>query len=259
MAPNAKLENTRDFDILVSPKTCTGGIVTFEQLANYTDEGQLFIDEEIWNSLPTTDKAALYIHEAVYSYLRKEDKVITSKRARQITGYAFANPSKNSFKLLLDTAILSDEYKCTEKPLIYNDVDTNFRIVAELPTMGGVSPLYRLEADVCTTHLCGNGMSWYHKTRLKEVSNGEFQGPLTATLRRHISYSNYDFNTLPGGEGFLRRLSDGTLEAELSWAVPPQIGTGIFGNLDINQNNFYEPKWFKAENFVDCKRTGAIQ
>jgi len=58
-----------------------------EQLANLTYDYDILIDKEIWDALPETDKAALYIHEIIYQYFRDylDDK--DSRRAILFTGY----------------------------------------------------------------------------------------------------------------------------------------------------------------------------
>ncbi len=253
---NAQLENTKDFDILVSPKTCVGGVIKFEQLANYTDEGQLIVDEEIWKYLPPTDKAALYIHEAVYSYLRKEDKVVTSKRARQITGYTFSAPTKSAFKLLLDTAILSGEYKCEKSDMF------NFSIKAELPNIGGSIPVYKLFSGMKNS----NGL-WLHEASLKEISQGEFQGNVTATI---TNGSDNTTKYLFDGKSYLRRLSDGKVSAEISWSSPNDnryVGMRRYmtedGIREIKNRDYFQsktnPQWWFTAKFSECVRTGSYK
>jgi hypothetical protein len=247
IVPNAKLENTQDFDIVVSPKTCNGGKVGFEQLANYTDEGQLIVDEEIWKTLPATDKAALYLHEAIYSYLRKEDMVITSKRARQITGYSFSNPSKSDFKLLLDTVILSGHYLC-------DGTLNEFEITAELPSFGDKLPVYLVRANLCATGMFGLcGVTWFHELKMKEMSTNQYQGTVTAVVKKYTEMKN-----LNGGTGAARRLSNGTLTLEMSWAGPQPYADGSFYKPQIEQS-LESPRWWYMNKFTGCKRTGPAQ
>ena len=90
VVPNAKLENTNDFELRVSPKSCTGGKVKFEQLANYTDDEKLTVDQEIYGALSETDKAGLVIHEASYLLARKWHDVVSSREARRLTAHLFS-------------------------------------------------------------------------------------------------------------------------------------------------------------------------
>lgn len=91
VVPNAKLENTNDFNLRVAPKTCIGGTVKFEQLANYTDDNRLTVDEEIYTVLSNTDKAGLVIHEAAYLLSRQWHDSISSREARRLTAFLFSS------------------------------------------------------------------------------------------------------------------------------------------------------------------------
>jgi hypothetical protein len=86
-----ELENTNDFNLRIKPRDCTGGKFRFEQLANYTDDGRLVIDGTIYNKLPTTDKAALIVHEAAYLLARKWQDAISSREARRLTAHLFSS------------------------------------------------------------------------------------------------------------------------------------------------------------------------
>ncbi len=72
---------------LEQPRNCF-----LEGVANYDDKlGKLFIDEELEQLLPETDKAALRFHEAWYRVQRmKMSPTGNSKGAREVTGYVFA-------------------------------------------------------------------------------------------------------------------------------------------------------------------------
>ncbi len=247
---NAQLENTNDFDIRVSPKTCLGGKIKFEQLANYTEEGQLLVDEDIWKFLRTTDKAALYIHEAVYSYLRSVDMVITSKRARQITAYTFSNPSRDAFKLLLSAAILTGIYECQ------SDLHIGiFSIAAESPTFGEKIPTYVLRADISAIggYLGINRTHYWHDLKLKEVSYEEYKGDVVASIKHGTV-----FKTLNGGHGSARRVVDGSLIVEMNWAAPFVDPQGQFDNLQVTQS-IEMPSWWYVKKFINCKRTGGVK
>lgn len=91
IASNAVLENTNDFNLRVAPKTCVGGKITFEQLANYTDDGKLTVDQEIYDTLSNTAKAGLIIHEASYLLARKWHDSLSSREARRLTAYLFSS------------------------------------------------------------------------------------------------------------------------------------------------------------------------
>lgn len=56
----------------------------FEQLANYQDSGELLVSQEIFDHLDNVNKAALFVHEALYSYRRKALGETTSKNTRRL-------------------------------------------------------------------------------------------------------------------------------------------------------------------------------
>lgn len=69
----------------------------FEQLANYQDSGELLISQEIFDHLDNVNKAALFIHEAVYSYRRKALGETTSQNSRKLVAQIMAkNPDANA-------------------------------------------------------------------------------------------------------------------------------------------------------------------
>ena len=94
---NAKLTNSNDFNIQISPKACAGGRIEFEQLANYTDTGELLVDREIWAALSSMDQAALYLHEAIYLYSRELFRVETSQASRRLVAYLFSTLNPKSY------------------------------------------------------------------------------------------------------------------------------------------------------------------
>jgi|GEM_PF-3087624 len=60
------LARTDDVVINVNKPECQ-----YEQLAIYTDVGEIYFSEEIFSRLNETDKAGIYVHEAVYAALRE--------------------------------------------------------------------------------------------------------------------------------------------------------------------------------------------
>lgn len=90
LVPNARLENTNDFQLSVSPKVCRGGTYRFEQLAAYTKTGELLVEEEIWGALDQTQRAALLAHEAIYALARKKGAK-SSLSARRAVAYLMSD------------------------------------------------------------------------------------------------------------------------------------------------------------------------
>jgi hypothetical protein len=67
----------------------------FEQLANYTNSGEVLISQEIFDRLDNVNKAAMFIHEAVYSIRRKALGETTSQISRKLVAHLISiNPDK---------------------------------------------------------------------------------------------------------------------------------------------------------------------
>jgi hypothetical protein len=60
-----------------------------EQLANYTSENDLFVNEEIWKELDNRNKAALILHEGIYKFERTYGAK-DSRRSRKVVAYAMS-------------------------------------------------------------------------------------------------------------------------------------------------------------------------
>ena len=67
------------------PKHCD-----IKQLANYTKEHGILIDQDIWNLLDPIHRAALFVHEAVYKVERDLFGATNSIHARKIVAYLFS-------------------------------------------------------------------------------------------------------------------------------------------------------------------------
>ncbi len=74
-----------------------------EQLAVYNDDtNKLFVDEEIWDSLDSMNRAALIAHELIYRQQRVEGGQKTSELARRLVGLLFSTtptPSRQDLNL----------------------------------------------------------------------------------------------------------------------------------------------------------------
>ncbi len=78
--------------VLPSPSTCSGGYLYYGQLANFTDDGRLLVDGDLWaeRALTPLDRAALLLHEMIYKSLRDRKGETNSSRTREIVGYLFS-------------------------------------------------------------------------------------------------------------------------------------------------------------------------
>lgn len=74
-----------DANNVVVPNNCQ-----LEQLANYTNQNQILVNGEIYNSLNDSNKAALVVHEALFKIFRMYGAT-NSVRARKSVALGFSN------------------------------------------------------------------------------------------------------------------------------------------------------------------------
>lgn len=83
-----ELESTEDAFPVIKKKGCE-----FEQLANYTEAGEVLVSQEIFDRIDNLNKAALILHEAIYSIRRKALGETTSQNTRRLVSQLMAtNP-----------------------------------------------------------------------------------------------------------------------------------------------------------------------
>lgn len=80
-----ELESTDDAFPPIKKRGCK-----FEQLANYQDSGEVLVSQEIYDQLDNVSKAALILHEAIYSFRRKALGEITSVNTRKLVAQMMA-------------------------------------------------------------------------------------------------------------------------------------------------------------------------
>ncbi|MGZ5278628.1 MAG: hypothetical protein ACXWC9_01720 [Pseudobdellovibrionaceae bacterium] len=75
------------------PSTCKQGEWVATQLVNFTEDFRILIRRDLFESpfMSNLEKAAVYLHEGIYSYLRSEFGDSTSVRARAIVGHLLSN------------------------------------------------------------------------------------------------------------------------------------------------------------------------
>lgn len=86
-----ELEPTDDAFPPIKKKGCE-----FEQVANYTNQGELLISEEIHAHFDNVSKAALLIHEAIYSLRRKSVGDTNSESTRRLVSQLLAADADSS-------------------------------------------------------------------------------------------------------------------------------------------------------------------
>lgn len=85
LAPGQGLTPIPDSFHVSYPKYCD-----IKQLANYTKEFGILIDQDIWNLLDPINRAGLFVHEAVYKTERDLFGATDSISARKIVAYLFS-------------------------------------------------------------------------------------------------------------------------------------------------------------------------
>jgi formylglycine-generating enzyme required for sulfatase activity len=85
-------------------KWCEGGVISYQQMANYTNYGSILINENLFNQpqFDAVEKAGLYLHEVVYEYLRDKSKDKDSQRARRIVGVVASTLTTEQAREALD-------------------------------------------------------------------------------------------------------------------------------------------------------------
>lgn len=121
---NAVLQKIDDalYRIVPLPNTCPEGQWEYVQFANFTTQDQVLIRNDFWTSpvVSELDKGALLLHEAVYRWLRLENKDDNSIRAREIVGLLFSDLNLDEINRRIQTLLapitpptLSETWACT--------------------------------------------------------------------------------------------------------------------------------------------------
>lgn len=79
----------------ISPRrsTCPQGKWVPVQLVNFTDDSRILVRRDLFDSdlMTNMERAAVYLHEGVYSYLRSVSGDTTSVRARAVVGFLLSD------------------------------------------------------------------------------------------------------------------------------------------------------------------------
>ncbi len=79
------------------PSTCKQGEWKAVQLVNFTDDFRVLVRRDLFQSsfMTNMQRAAVYLHEGIYSYMRTEFGDTNSVRARAVTGFLLADLPDN--------------------------------------------------------------------------------------------------------------------------------------------------------------------
>ncbi len=128
-----------DTKMIIQKKGCK-----YEQLANYTEEGIIYYDQEIYDHLNSnTHRAAFLVHETVYAALRIYEDATDSKRARQITAALFSNLNTSEIRPDIPAATLlfecATDYEASQKAGYNKPIDTHFLVYPRGGSYNGMS------------------------------------------------------------------------------------------------------------------------
>lgn len=84
VGPEVQLVPVEDAALVAVPTQCS-----LEQLAVYVDDSLLLIQRDLWEKMDASNKAALFLHEAIYR-LDRYDGAKDSRRTRRLVGMALA-------------------------------------------------------------------------------------------------------------------------------------------------------------------------
>jgi len=99
-----------------SQRWCENGVVSYQQLANYTDYGTILINEYIFNHAQVSQlaKAGLYLHEIIYEYFREKFQDRNSQFARRIVGIIASTLTLEEARLVLkQIRVVNNKYDMT--------------------------------------------------------------------------------------------------------------------------------------------------
>lgn len=115
------LKPTGDAKEFVLPKDCE-----LVQTVNFRDSLQIFVDSDIWQILPETSKAALYLHEAIYWQFREIGLEQDSRRTRKAVAYLFSGGKLHPRSQFFASPELPIQFCRTATPNASGDYNTKF-------------------------------------------------------------------------------------------------------------------------------------
>lgn len=100
------------------PSTCKGGSWKTLQMVNFTDDFRILVRRELFDSsmLTEMERAAVYLHEGVYSYMRTEYGDKNSVRTRKIVGILFSDLPDSEKKKRIEMTLKDDNSAVVTPP-----------------------------------------------------------------------------------------------------------------------------------------------
>lgn len=78
------------YRLVPSTARCPGGEIHYEQVVNFTHQGRILVQSQLFEALSPRDQAALVVHEALYHYRRERFRDSHSAATRRIIGLLFS-------------------------------------------------------------------------------------------------------------------------------------------------------------------------
>lgn len=132
--------DTREYQVI--PDGCS-----LIQTIDFRNRNTILVNRDVWQSLDVIDRAALYLHEAVYWYLRDTGVEKDSRRTRRLVAYIMSGGDLTPLTLLPDPPPERGQYCRSSKPnRLGDDFDTKFlayrnergEVVLQFEQAGGV-------------------------------------------------------------------------------------------------------------------------
>ncbi len=146
LPPGVGLQPTGDTQEFIRlPQNCD-----FVQAINFRDNKRIYVNSDVWNELSPLNRAALYLHEAVYWYLRETGVEADSRRTRKAVSYIMAGGALSP-RTSLPSDATKIQYCRSSRTNGKRDYDTKFLVyrdgggntVAQFFQIGGYRILTR--------------------------------------------------------------------------------------------------------------------
>jgi hypothetical protein len=85
------------YSVIPRASLCARGHISFEQIVNFQDDGKIWVQRQLFQSLSEQSRAALVVHEGLYAWARP--RIRDSINIRKLIGIVFSNLSDDSVAL----------------------------------------------------------------------------------------------------------------------------------------------------------------
>ena len=109
-----------------APSRCKQGVLNYEQVVNFKNDGMILVQKDVFKSLPEVSKAALVVHEAVYLHRREYLGDQTSVNTRRIVGLLFSQLDINEQAIEISKLSRNDH----PKERVFSDDGSDFVFIS---------------------------------------------------------------------------------------------------------------------------------